>query len=151
MFSKGSFIFAVACLYLTGCASGAFKARQEQREKLVGSSGLYCEFVNGEQHPDIDVELNMQMAKRCDASKPFSITNYKTSSEMNGVMYCCQVPGSAKIKVSSAAPVSASAAKATSGSSTSAAKALSSIAKPEMGPAKGPAIEIESEDAIVGE
>ncbi len=75
---------------LAGCASGTYKLRQEQREKLSASSGLYCEFVNGEQHPDIDVELNMQMAKRCDGTKPFSISNYKTSSEMNGIMYCCQ-------------------------------------------------------------
>lgn len=106
MFSKGSIVFATACLYLTGCASGAFKARQEQRDKLVGSSGLFCEFVNGEQHPDIDVELNMQMAKRCDATKLFSITNYKTSSEMNGVMYCCQIPNAGRTKVSASNGVS---------------------------------------------
>ena len=74
---------------LSGCAS-AYKARQEAREKAAASTGLFCEFVNGEQHTDVDVELNLQMAKRCDATKPFSITNYRNSSEMFGVVYCCQ-------------------------------------------------------------
>jgi hypothetical protein len=75
--------------FLTGCASGTYKARQEQREKAAAATGLYCEFVNGEQHPDVDVELNLQMAKRCDMNRMFSLTNYRTSSEMNGIVFCC--------------------------------------------------------------
>lgn len=85
---------ALSSLFLlSACASGTFKARQEQREKLAANSGLYCEFVNGDQHPDTDVELNMQMARRCDATGNFSIINYKNTSDQPGVMYCCTMPG----------------------------------------------------------
>lgn len=83
------FLFSLIAGSLVGCASSRFKARQEQREKLANSSGLYCEFLSGDLFPDLDVELNMQMARRCDVSKNFSITNYKNSSAQNGIMYCC--------------------------------------------------------------
>lgn len=92
-----------------GCASGTFKARQEQREKMAASTGMYCEFVSGDLFPDLDVELSMSMAKRCDSSKNFSITNYKNSSDHNGVVYCCSTSGkraSAPAKKSSGAPAS---------------------------------------------
>ncbi|MEK2646593.1 hypothetical protein [Bdellovibrio sp. BCCA] len=79
-------------LLLSGCSS-AFKARQEQREKLAASTGMYCEFVSGDLFPDLDVELNMQMARRCDSNKNFSITNYKNSSDQTGVIYCCSTAG----------------------------------------------------------
>jgi hypothetical protein len=72
-----------------GCASSTFKARQEQREKMAASSGMFCEFISGDLFPDVDVELSMSMAKRCDSSKQFSITNYKNSSDQSGVIYCC--------------------------------------------------------------
>lgn len=89
-------------LFLTGCASGAYKARQEQREKVSSSSGLYCEWVNGDKHSDIEVELNLQMGKRCDSNKPFSLTPYKNSSDQNGIMYCCAMTGAEpKAQVSS--------------------------------------------------
>ncbi|MDG0815546.1 hypothetical protein [Bdellovibrio svalbardensis] len=85
---------ALSSLFLlSACASGTFKARQEQREKMASSTGMYCEFVNGDTHPDIDVELNLQMARRCDANKNFSITNYKNVSDQIGVMYCCAMQG----------------------------------------------------------
>lgn len=82
-------LFTSMVLVLSGCASGTFKVRQEQREKLASSSGMYCEFVSGDLFPDLDVELNMQMARRCDSGKNFSITNYKNSSDQVGVIYCC--------------------------------------------------------------
>lgn len=81
-------------LALSGCASSAYKQRMEQREKLSSSAGLYCEWINGDKHSDIDVELNLQMAKRCDSSKPFSLTPYKNPSDQNGIMYCCAMPSS---------------------------------------------------------
>ncbi|KHD89213.1 MAG: hypothetical protein OM95_05205 [Bdellovibrio sp. ArHS] len=90
MLSQRLFIlFTSSALLLSGCASGTFKARQEQREKLAASTGMYCEFVSGDLNPDLDVELSMQMARRCDANRSFSITNYKNSSDHNGVIYCC--------------------------------------------------------------
>lgn len=79
----------LASMILTSCASSTYKARQEQREKLSSSAGLYCEWISGDKHSDIDVEVNMQMARRCDSSKPFSLTPYKNNSDQNGIMYCC--------------------------------------------------------------
>lgn len=77
-------------VFIFGCGS-AQKQRLELREKLAASSGMYCEFISGDVHSDIDVELNMQMAKRCEPTKPLSITNYKNSSENYGVIYCCSI------------------------------------------------------------
>ncbi len=83
-------LFVVAG-FVSGCASAKFKERQMQRDKLAASSGMFCEFVSGEDYPDVDVEMNMKMAQKCDASKPFSITSYKNSSENFGLVYCCSV------------------------------------------------------------
>ncbi len=76
-------------LMLSSCASSTHKARMDQREKMAGSAGLYCEWISGDKHSDIDVEVNLQMARRCDSNKPFSLTTYKNSADQNGVMYCC--------------------------------------------------------------
>lgn len=122
------FGFAASCAIvatLAGCASGTYKARQEQREKIAAQSGLFCEFVNGEQHTDVDVELNFQMAKRCEAGKPLSITSYRNSSEMFGVIYCCQMQNAKSSRRSEARarvaprPAPASTAPATSTPSSS--------------------------------
>ncbi len=77
-------------VFIIGCGS-AQKKRLELREKLAASSGMYCEFISGDVHSDVDVELNMQMARRCEPTKPLSITNYKNSSENYGVIYCCSM------------------------------------------------------------
>ncbi|MFS4458280.1 hypothetical protein [Bdellovibrio sp. HCB2-146] len=82
----------MSALMMSACASSKFKERQAQREKMASSAGLYCEFVSGDVYPDLDVELNMKMAQRCDANRSFSITNYKNVSDQNGVMYCCAMP-----------------------------------------------------------
>ena len=74
---------------VTGCASSKMKERKEQRDKVAAQAKLYCEFINGDVYPDIDVALNLEMAKRCDSEKPFSMTNYKTSAENPGVIFCC--------------------------------------------------------------
>ena len=73
-----------------GCGS-AQKKRLDLRDKLAASSGMYCEFVSGDIHDDIDVELNLQMARKCDGSKPLTMTNYKNSSENIGIIYCCSM------------------------------------------------------------
>jgi len=31
------------------------------------------------------------MLKKCDSDRPFSITNYKTPAEVQGVLYCCAI------------------------------------------------------------
>jgi hypothetical protein len=80
-----------ATLTLSGCGGARLKARQEQRDKLVTTTGLYCEWVNGEKHTDFDVELNLSMAKRCDSTRPFTIMPYKNISDQSGILYCCSV------------------------------------------------------------
>lgn len=102
-------LFSSSVLVLSGCASGTFKARQEQREKMAASSGMFCEFLSGDIYHDLDVELSMKMANRCDANRNFSITNYKNSSDQNGVIYCCATAARAERKaVPKKAPVTPS-------------------------------------------
>lgn len=78
--------------FLAGCSSSKIKERREQRERVSQSARLYCDFINGEMYPDVEVALNLEMAKRCDSDKPFSITAYKTPAENPGIMYCCATP-----------------------------------------------------------
>ena len=80
----------ISALVLSGCASGR-KQKLEQREKLAASSGLYCDFVNGDKNKEVEIELNVLMAKKCDSDRPFSITNYKSPADVTGVLYCCAV------------------------------------------------------------
>lgn len=81
--------FAALSFVVSGCASSAMKQRKEQRDKVAQNSRLYCEFINGEIYNDIDVALNLEMAKRCDPDKPYTLTQYKTPSENQGILYCC--------------------------------------------------------------
>lgn len=121
---KKYFVFAgMGLLFLTGCASSHHKARLEQREKLAGSSGLYCEWINGDKFSDIEVELNLQMAKRCDAGKPFSLTPYKNSSDANGILYCCAMAqgSESKAPATSAAPSPVTKKKSSTPSASAAA------------------------------
>lgn len=85
-------VLLLATAFLGGCASSQMKARKEQRDKASQTSKLYCDFVNGELYPDVEVMLNLEMSKRCDSEKPFSLTNYKTSNENMGIVYCCALP-----------------------------------------------------------
>ena len=86
-----------ALAFVAGCASAKMKARKEERNKLAQSSGLYCDFVNNEIHSDVEVQLNMEMSKKCDNDKPFSISGFKTSNENSGIMYCCSLDPQAKL------------------------------------------------------
>ncbi len=101
----------ISTLLLSGC--GSMQKRQEERNRVAQSSGLYCEFVNGDANNDVDVELNIQMSKKCDISKQFSMTNYKNASDIFGVVYCCHYQ-----KNKAASPAAAS-VKGPGGASTS--------------------------------
>lgn len=83
---------ALGALSILSACSSAQKARQVEREKLVTNTGMYCDFVNGEEYQDIDVQLNLQIARHCDPNKNFSISSYKNSSDVHGMLYCCSVP-----------------------------------------------------------
>lgn len=103
MKKKNLIVLAVSFLALAGCASSKFKERQLQREKATSTTGMYCEFINGEVHSDVDVELNLSMARRCDSQKTFSITNYRNSAKQNGILYCCAASSAKKSPSTSAA------------------------------------------------
>lgn len=81
-------VSCLTVLFLSACST-AYKARQEERNKVASSSGLYCEFINGDSHNDVDVELTLQMSKKCDVSKPYQLTNFRNASDIFGVVYCC--------------------------------------------------------------
>lgn len=80
--------FSILALSLVGCSNAA-KMRAQEREKVSLSSGLYCDFVNGDEYADVEVQLNIEMAKRCDVGRDFTLTSYKNSSEIHGLVYCC--------------------------------------------------------------
>lgn len=81
--------FFVLLPLLTACSSSAVKQRKEQRDKVAQANKFYCEFMNSEQYPDIEVALNIEMAKRCDTTAQFQVFPYKTPTEVSGIMYCC--------------------------------------------------------------
>lgn len=85
------FVFALMFNFLVGCASSQMKARKEQRDKIAQSSKLYCEFINGDTYPDIDVALNIEMSKHCDGNKAPALTSYRSPSEAVGIVYCCSM------------------------------------------------------------
>ena len=77
-------------IFVSACSTAQIKARKEVREKAANSSHLYCEFVNGENFPDIDVALNIQVAKFCEAkANNISLTSYRSPSDAIGIVYCC--------------------------------------------------------------
>lgn len=82
-------VVGLLAFFSAGCASSQIKARKDLREKNSQSSRLYCDFVNGDIFPDVEVQLNLEMAKRCDSEKSFTATAYRTSNENMGIVYCC--------------------------------------------------------------
>ncbi len=98
---------------LSGCGSSAIKEKRKERERLAKTSPMYCEFVNAEINPDIELEMNLQMAKKCDSDKPFSMTQFKTPSENQGIMFCCSSLSSRSEKPAEAAPAAAAKPKDT--------------------------------------
>lgn len=74
---------------LAGCSSARLKERKSERERVAAASGMYCEFISAEEHQDFEVELNLQMARKCDAEKAFTVTSFRTPSDNQGLVYCC--------------------------------------------------------------
>lgn len=101
----GSLFLLLAGLFvllMTGCSSKNKKS--EMRDRVVASTGLVCDFVNGEQNRQVELELNIMMAKKCDLDKPYTLTDYKTAAEVTGLVYCCRVKDGSSTSAS-AAPV----------------------------------------------
>jgi len=90
MLSKRNLVGIVlaSTVLFSGCST-TYKARQEEKAKVAAATGHYCEFINGDAHNDVDVELTLQMTKKCDVSKPYTMTNYKNAADIFGIVYCC--------------------------------------------------------------
>ncbi len=86
---RSSFALVILFSFVLSSCSSMYKERAEQRDKVSQTSGIYCDFVNGDDHNDAAVELNLQMAKRCDSNKNYTVTNYKNASDIFGLVYCC--------------------------------------------------------------
>ena len=93
-----NFVFlGMVVFFVAGCSS-YYKKRQQQRDRVAESSGLFCEFVSGDEFTDVDVEINLRMAKRCDLEKPWQFNSYKNASDNSGIVYCCQTDKSGSSK-----------------------------------------------------
>jgi|GEM_PF-2641882 len=91
-----SILLVAFSFFAVGCGSAALKQRKEVRDRAVQSAKVYCEFVNGDVYPnDVDVALNISVAKHCESAASISMTQYKTPSESNGIMFCCPASASA--------------------------------------------------------
>jgi hypothetical protein len=97
MILRSLILLVVGSMFLIGCSSSKYKQRKEQRDTLVKNQGIYCDMVNGDIYPDVEVQTNIEMAKRCEASKSFSITNYRApTSDTVGIIYCCALSAAGK-------------------------------------------------------
>jgi hypothetical protein len=97
MIFRSLVLVVIGSLFFAGCASSKFKQRKEQRDALVKNQGIYCDMVNGDVYPDVEIQTNIEMAKRCDANKSFSVTNYRApTSDTVGLIYCCALSAAGK-------------------------------------------------------
>ncbi len=136
-----SMLFVLSLLFVTGCSSGNKKS--EARDKVTSQSGLYCDFVNGEKNRQIELELNILMAKKCDVDKPYTISDYRSPAEVSGMIFCCRVKEMQTMKAAAPvtkAPVStpASTAVAPTAKPTSMAPTSISNTPAVTAPAKSP-------------
>ena len=86
---KSLTLLALGAFILTACGSARIKARKDERDKVATISHMYCDFVNGEVYPDVEVAMNLEMAKHCEAKGLLSITQYHSPSDATGLVYCC--------------------------------------------------------------
>jgi hypothetical protein len=82
-------LFVITVLFLAGCASHQIELQKKQRNRFAEETGFYCEFVNGESVPAIDLDLNLKMAKKCDREHNFTVTSYVQPNEQRGLIFCC--------------------------------------------------------------
>jgi hypothetical protein len=82
-------VSGVALALFAGCSSAKIRARKEERDRVSQSAHIYCDFVNGEVFPDVEVATNLEMAKHCDSEKSMSVTAYHSPSDNVGLVFCC--------------------------------------------------------------
>jgi hypothetical protein len=100
---KKILVLIVGLVFGVGCTT-AQKERRETRDRVASQSGLLCDFVNESDYKDVDVELNLRMANKCNSSKPFSVSGYKRLNESAGFMYCCSLKEGAMSAVEAPKP-----------------------------------------------
>lgn len=86
---KSFMTLALFAVVFAGCSTN--KKKHDLRERAANATGLFCDFVNGDKHKEVELELNVSMARKCDPEKPYSITGYRNASEVHGLMYCCSM------------------------------------------------------------
>ena len=128
-----SMLFVLSLLFVTGCSSGNKKS--EARDKVTSQSGLYCDFVNGEKNRQIELELNILMAKKCDVDKPYTISDYRSPAEVSGMIFCCRVKEMQAIKAAAPAYKAPVSTPASSASKPSTAPSAISNTAPVKSPA----------------
>lgn len=79
----------LTALFLVSCASQQIEQQRKQRNKFAEETGFYCEFINGESVPAIDLDLNLKMAKKCDKNRNFTVNSYTQPNEQRGLIFCC--------------------------------------------------------------
>lgn len=89
------FFFILVFMQVLGCSSVSIKNRAQLRDKIVSETGFYCDFLSGEQYPDIHVALNIQVGQKCDVSKPLHYTHYRGPGEVPGLVFCCHLKSNA--------------------------------------------------------
>lgn len=148
--SKDGFFRAFLSLTLISmfgaCASTEKKQRQVVRDQVSASSKFYCEFLNGEKYTDIDIALNIAMGEKCDVSENFSVTGYRSISEIPGVIYCCNLKSKEgnSSKQSRKALKSKASLSASEGSSETVDKNTSSVDTPSEPALEGSEVSSES-------
>lgn len=103
-------ILSVLVMVIGSCASSDRKMRQQVRDQVSQNARFYCDFINAEKFSDFDVTLNIAMAEKCEGSLPFTVTSFRTPSDIPGLLYCCNMKSknydSLKAKPGLAKPVS---------------------------------------------
>lgn len=89
--------FAAVLMATAGCSSARLKERKGERERVAASSRMFCEFISAEEHQDFDVELNLQMGRKCDVDRSFSVTAFRTPSDNQGLVYCCSLKNQGEV------------------------------------------------------
>ncbi len=74
---------------ISACGGRVSPERDAERERSASQGGGYCDFVSAVEHPDVEVELSLRLGKRCDLAKSFSLTEYRTEKNNNGILFCC--------------------------------------------------------------
>ncbi len=80
---------ATLSILLSACGGRVSPQRSAERDKAAAQGGGYCNFVSGVEYPDVEVELSLQVSKKCDMKQSFSLTEYRTDKNNQGVLFCC--------------------------------------------------------------